>query len=52
MASCPFPVIPSYLAEQAFPDAAIPHAEVSHVWTQEVSLSQHIAAASRIPECC
>ena len=48
MESCPFPVIPAYLAEQNFPDAAIPHAEVSHIWTQDISLSQHISEAAKI----
>lgn len=49
MADCPFPVIPAYLAEQTFPEAAIPNVEVSHIWTQDTAISQHISASSRIP---
>lgn len=49
MAKCPFPAIPRYLAGQSFPGDAIPHAKVTHVWTQDPSISSHIAAAARIP---
>lgn len=49
MAECPFPVIPQYLAEQKWPDAAIANVEVSHIWTQAEAASKHIAAAARIP---
>jgi len=49
MASCPFPVIPRYLARQSFPEDALREAEVTHVWTQDRALSAHIARASRIP---
>ena len=52
MASCPFPVIPQYLTEQDWPAAAIPGAKVSHIWTQDPEISQHIAAAARIPHIC
>lgn len=52
MASCPFPVIPQYLAEQDWPSAAIPHAKVTHIWTQDAEISQHIAAATCIPHIC
>lgn len=48
MAECPFPVIPQYLGEQAFPDDAIPDARVTHIWTQEREISEHVAAASLI----
>ncbi len=48
MADCPFPAIPAYLAKQRFPDDAISDARVTHVWTQDRGLSEHIARASRI----
>lgn len=48
MATCPFPIIPEYLARRRFPDDAIANATVTHVWTQDPSISSHIAAASRI----
>ncbi|MEM1000241.1 MAG: Gfo/Idh/MocA family oxidoreductase [Bacteroidota bacterium] len=49
MAHCPFPVIPQYLAEQAWPDAALPDATVTHIWTQDPALSRAVADAARIP---
>jgi predicted dehydrogenase len=52
MASCPFPVIPQYLSEQDWPSAAVPGAQVTHVWTQDPAISAHIAAAARIPHVC
>ena len=48
MQDCPFPVIPKYLGKQIFPDDAIPNATVTHIWTQDKSISEHIAAASLI----
>jgi predicted dehydrogenase len=48
MAGCPFPAIPRYLAEHRFPEEAIADARVTHVWTQDASLSKQIAVASRI----
>jgi predicted dehydrogenase len=48
MAGCPFPVIPDYLARQEFPRDAIPGARVTHIWTQDRDVSQHVAAASLI----
>ena len=48
MASCPFPAIPSYLAKQSFPGDAISNAKVTHVWTQNRAVSEHIALASRV----
>jgi len=50
MAACPFPVIPEYLARRRFPDDALPGARVSHVWTQDRAVSEHISAAALIPE--
>jgi len=49
MASCPFPVIPAYLARQSFPADAIPGARVTCVWTQDRAEAEHIARASLIP---
>lgn len=49
MAKCPFPAIPAYLAGRNFPRDAIPGAKVTHVWTQDPSMSSRIAAAARIP---
>ena len=48
MKTCPFPVIPDYLSKQRFPEDAIDGARVTHVWTQQRSISEHIAAASLI----
>jgi predicted dehydrogenase len=49
MATCPFPVIPAYLKRQTFPADRIAGALVTHVWTQSREVSQHIAAAAKIP---
>ena len=49
MQSCGFPVIPDYLAQQNWPAARLPGVEVTHVWTQDRSLSKHIASAALIP---
>jgi hypothetical protein len=49
MKDCPFPVIPDYLQKQEFPaDFLTEMAEVTHVWTQDRQISEHIAAASKI----
>lgn len=48
MASCPFPVIPQYLAKQKFPAARLKGVTVTHIWTQDRKISKHIAAASLI----
>lgn len=48
MASCPFPVIPQYLARQKFPAARLKGAVVTHIWTQDKKISKHVAAASLI----
>lgn len=52
MENCPFPVIPQYLSERSFPSDAIKAASVTHIWTQDVNLSQDIANASNIPTVC
>jgi len=49
MKDCPYPAIPAYLAEYRFPEDGLSHlGEVTHVWTQERSSSEHIAAAAKI----
>ncbi len=48
MASCPFSVIPEYLAKQNFPADSISDAKVTHIWTQNSQISEHIARASLI----
>lgn len=48
MEECGFPVIPRYLEKQSFPDDAIHEASVTHVWTQDLNLSKHIAKAAHI----
>lgn len=48
MAECGFPGIPAYLAKQTFPQDCIQGARVTQVWTQDMSLSRHIAAATFI----
>ena len=48
MKDCGFPVISEYLGKQRFPEDSISNAEVTHVWTEDISLSNHIAKASNI----
>lgn len=48
MEDCGFPVIPAYLALRNFPDDSISNAQVTHVWTEDVNLSRHIAMAANI----
>lgn len=48
MARCPFPAIPAYLAERAWPQDRLQGATVTHVWTQDAGLSAEVAAAARI----
>lgn len=52
MKDCGFPVIPEYLSKQTFPNDCIKDAEVTHIWTQDKKLSQHVALASNIPHVC
>ena len=49
MGECGFPAIPRYLARQKWPEDAIAGALVTHVWTQDRKLSEHVARAARIP---
>ncbi len=48
MAECPFPVIPDYLSRQEFPRDTIPDARVTHIWTQDMAVSRHVAGAALI----
>ncbi|MBX7046507.1 MAG: Gfo/Idh/MocA family oxidoreductase [Ignavibacteria bacterium] len=53
MKDCPFPVIPDYLSKQKFPDDGLSHlGNVNYIWTQEKSISEHIAKASKIQNIC
>ena len=46
--NCGFPVIPRYLEKQIYPNDFIRDAKVTHVWTQDKDLSDHIAKACNI----
>jgi hypothetical protein len=48
MKDCPFPVIPKYLAKQQFPEDSIKEGCVTHIWTQDKSVSKHVAEAANI----
>jgi hypothetical protein len=48
MQDCPFPAIPAYLSQRKFPDDAIAGARVTHIWTQERGVSEHVAKAAKI----
>lgn len=48
MENCGFPVIPRYLERQKWPADTISSGQVTHVWTQDVSRSTHIAKACYI----
>ena len=53
MRNCPFPVIPEYLSKERFPENYLNHlAEVTHIWTQDRDLSEHVAKAARIQTVC
>tara|TARA_B100000035_G_scaffold315477_1_gene336759 strand:+ start:2924 stop:3820 length:897 start_codon:yes stop_codon:yes gene_type:complete len=48
MNNCGFPSIPIYLSKQKFPDDQLSEAQVTHIWTQDINLSRHVAAATYI----
>lgn len=48
MRECPFPAISEYLFKQKFPEDAISEGMVTHIWTQNNTLSKHIANATNI----
>lgn len=50
--SSAFPNISEYLGRQSFPNDCLQGVQVSHVWTQDQTLSSHIAASCNIPYIC
>lgn len=52
MSHCPFPVIPQYLANESWPEAKIPDVKLTHIWTQDRAISEHVAKASLIDHIC
>lgn len=52
MQQCDFSVIPEYLSKQKFPQDFIQNAKVTHIWTQNSELSDHIAKATYIKTVC
>jgi len=53
MRECEFPAIPEYLAKEKYPASFLGDlAEVTHIWTQDSSLSMKIAKASKIAHVC
>lgn len=48
MKKCPFPVIYDYLENQKFPEDRIKNAEVTHVWTENLKISEDISKCSNI----
>ena len=50
MADCPFPTIPEYLGKVDRATMGIEGAKVTHIWTQDRNISEHVAGASCI-EC-
>jgi predicted dehydrogenase len=49
---CGFPIIADYLSKEIFPACTIKNAEVTHIWTQDLLLSQKVAKASNIKNIC
>ncbi|MCB0738187.1 MAG: Gfo/Idh/MocA family oxidoreductase, partial [Bacteroidetes bacterium] len=52
MEECPFPAIPAYLKQEAYPNNFINNALVTHVWTQDLQVSHHIAKSAKIANVC
>ena len=48
MATCPYPVIATYLGQQPLESVRIPGARVTHIWTDDPSDAPQVAAASKI----
>ena len=46
---CPFELIKKYLPEEHQNRNLIGDADVTHIWTQDISLSEDIAAVAKIP---
>jgi len=49
MAKCPYPVISAYLEKQPPETLRIPHARVTHIWTDRPADAESVARASLIP---
>ena len=49
---CGFPVIAEYLGKRILPEEAIKGAKVTHVWTQDIKLSEKIAQTTYIENIC
>lgn len=49
MKDCGFPVIPQYLSKKKYPDDCIQEANVTHIWTQDKKISEHVSKSSNIP---
>jgi len=49
MKTCPYPVIPEYLAKEPAEELAIPGAHVTHIWTDDPKDAEDVARASLIP---
>ncbi|QGR00054.1 oxidoreductase [Paenibacillus psychroresistens] len=49
MKSCPYPVIPQYLARQPAENFGIAGARITHIWTDRPEDALHVAKASLIP---
>ena len=49
MKSCPFPSVPDYLGKENWPEAKIPNVQITHIWTQDPSISKNVAKAALIP---
>jgi predicted dehydrogenase len=52
MSDCGFPVISDYLSKRELPQECINGAQITHVWTQDKQLSEHIATAALIDNVC
>lgn len=48
MRNCPYPAIYQYLSKQKFPEDAIKAGKVTCIWTQNKTMSEHIAQATYI----
>ena len=48
MLECPFPAIPEYLSLQNLPSECIIGCKVTHIWTQNLEISKHIAESTFI----
>lgn len=49
---CGFPAISDYLSKRLLPEESIKGAKITHVWTQDINLSNHIARATYIEHSC